>query len=86
MSSGKLGRAWKILTISFGAGLILAGLAGLFLPILQGWLMILAGLAVLSPHSRKARTILNTLKRKLGIKSRKTGKAPEARTERVESE
>ncbi len=63
----RLSLAWKMLTISFGVSLVLLGIAGLFLPILQGWLMIFAGLAVLSPHSRRARWILKTLKEKVGI-------------------
>jgi len=67
----KLSLAWKILTISFGVGLVLLGIAGLFLPILQGWLMILGGLAVLSPYSRRARWILNTLRDKLGMHKKK---------------
>ncbi len=71
VSGGKLGLAWKILTISFGVTLILAGIAGIFLPVLQGWLLIFAGLAVLSPHSRRARTILSSLKSI--FRSRKTG-------------
>ena len=61
---------WKILSISFGWTLILLGILGLFLPILQGWLMIFAGLAVLSPHSQRARRIMKTLKEKLRIHRR----------------
>lgn len=60
--------AWKIATISLGGALVLLGIVGLFLPVLQGWLMIFGGLAVLSPHSRRARTILRMLKDKLGRK------------------
>lgn len=61
---------WKILSISFGGALILLGIVGLFLPILQGWLMIFAGLAILSPHSRWARRTMNWLKAKLRIRRR----------------
>jgi len=63
----KLSLAWKIITISFGVSLVLLGILGLFLPVLQGWLMIFGGLAVLSPHSRKARWVLKTLKEKLAF-------------------
>jgi len=66
----KLSLAWKIITISFGVSLVLLGILGLFLPVLQGWLMIFGGLAVLSPHSRKARWVLRTLKEKLRIPQR----------------
>ena len=56
---------WKIVSITIGSLLILLGIAGLFLPILQGWLMIFAGLALLSPHSVRARRLLTWLKEKL---------------------
>ena len=63
---------WKGFTITLGGLLILIGIIGLFLPGLQGILTILAGLAMLSPHSRRARWILKTLKEKLKwIKGRK---------------
>lgn len=45
-----------------GSTLIAIGIAGLVLPILQGWLFILAGLAVLSSHSRWARAVLERIK------------------------
>jgi hypothetical protein len=68
----KLSLAWKIASISAGSALIVLGIVGLFLPILQGWLMIFAGLAVLSPHSRAARTVMRKLKEKLGIHHKRT--------------
>jgi uncharacterized membrane protein YbaN (DUF454 family) len=46
-----------------GLTLILIGIVGAFVPLLQGWIFVLAGLAVLSSHSRWARAVLNTLKR-----------------------
>lgn len=63
----KLVLFWKIVSISSGSILILLGIVGLFLPILQGWLMILAGLALLSPHSKCAHGIMTWLKTKLRI-------------------
>ena len=56
-----------------GLTLIGVGIVGGFVPILQGWVFILAGLAVLSSHSRWARAILDRLKgygRKLRTKVR----------------
>ncbi|HEX5044155.1 MAG TPA: PGPGW domain-containing protein [Candidatus Polarisedimenticolaceae bacterium] len=47
-----------------GLTLLAIGVAGLVLPILQGWVFILAGLAVLSSHSVWARTALDWLKEK----------------------
>ena len=45
-----------------GLMLIGIGLVGGIVPVLQGWVFILAGLAVLSSHSRWARAILDRLK------------------------
>ncbi len=45
-----------------GLALIVLGIAGLVLPGLQGILMILAGLAILSSHSTLARRIQETIK------------------------
>jgi uncharacterized protein YqgC (DUF456 family) len=47
-----------------GLTLLAIGVAGLVLPILQGWVFILAGRAVLSSHSVWARTALDWLKQK----------------------
>ena len=55
---------WRIITITFGCCLVLLGLIMLVTPG-PGWVAIFAGLAVLSPHSRKARWILRTLKEKI---------------------
>jgi hypothetical protein len=40
-----------------GLTLIAIGIVGAFVPILQGWIFVLMGLAVLSSHSRLARAI-----------------------------
>lgn len=40
-----------------GLALIAIGVIGGFVPILQGWVFVLAGLAVLSKHSRLARRL-----------------------------
>ena len=57
-------RARVIVDWIVGVTLLSIGVAGLVLPVLQGWVFILAGLAVLSSHSVWARTILDWLKRK----------------------
>jgi uncharacterized membrane protein YbaN (DUF454 family) len=56
-------RARKFVDWVVGLVLIALGILGGFLPIVQGWLLILAGLAVLSSHSRLARRVLDGLKR-----------------------
>ncbi|NIM61935.1 MAG: hypothetical protein GTO30_09845, partial [Acidobacteria bacterium] len=45
-----------------GLILIAIGVIGGFVPILQGWVFILAGLAVLSQHSRLARRVFERVK------------------------
>ena len=47
---------------ALGLTLLGIGVVGGFLPILQGWVFILAGLAVLSSHSKWARAIYDRLK------------------------
>jgi uncharacterized membrane protein YbaN (DUF454 family) len=49
---------WRILRLTAGWSLIVVGVIGLFLPILQGILFIASGLAVLSTESRWARALL----------------------------
>jgi len=55
----------KIFDWILGCSLLLLGIAGLVLPGLQGILLILAGLAVLSSHSPLARRIQDALKSRL---------------------
>jgi hypothetical protein len=48
-----------VLGLSFiGAGVVMG-----FIPILQGWVLVLAGLAILSSHSRLAHVLLERLKK-----------------------
>lgn len=55
-------RVRKIVDWVVGLTLIAIGIIGGFIPILQGWVFILAGLAVLSSHSRWAKAILDRVK------------------------
>jgi len=54
-------------SITSGSCLVVLGLIMLVTPG-PGWVAIFAGLAVLSPHSRKARWILKTLKEKVAMR------------------
>jgi uncharacterized membrane protein YbaN (DUF454 family) len=56
-------RARKIADWVVGLALIALGIVGGFLPVIQGWPFILAGLAILSSHSPLAKRILDRLKR-----------------------
>jgi uncharacterized protein YqgC (DUF456 family) len=58
-------RARKIFDWIAGVSLLLLGVAGLVLPGLQGILLILGGLAILSSHSALARRVLEALKSRL---------------------
>ena len=66
--------AWKVLRLTTGWFLIILGVVGLFLPVLQGILFIISGLAVLSTENRWARTLLE--KFSAWRKARRGGKNP----------
>jgi uncharacterized protein (TIGR02611 family) len=67
-----IGRNSKRVGISIvGAVLILAGIAGLALPILPGWLLIIAGLAVLATEYTWAERALDAAKKKAKSAARK---------------
>ena len=51
--------AWRVLRLTAGWSLIVIGVIGLFLPVLQGILFLASGLAVLSTESRWARALLD---------------------------
>ncbi len=55
-------RVRKIVDWVLGLVLIAAGIVGGFVPILQGWVLVLAGLAILSSHSRFAHRVYERVK------------------------
>lgn len=55
-------RAWRLTRVSAGSALVLLGLVGLFLPVLQGVLFLLSGLAVLGAEFPWARDLLRRLR------------------------
>jgi len=52
----------RILVLTLGWALVLLGIAGLFLPLLQGVALILVGLYVLSRESMTARRVLDRIR------------------------
>jgi uncharacterized membrane protein YbaN (DUF454 family) len=48
----------RVLILSIGSAFILLGIAGLFLPFLQGILFLIVGLVILSKESKAAHRIL----------------------------
>ena len=63
--------AQRILVQTLGWALVILGIVGLFVPILQGILFILLGLWVLSRHSRAARRCLLKMRRKFPAADRR---------------
>ncbi|GIU91918.1 MAG: hypothetical protein KatS3mg011_0824 [Acidimicrobiia bacterium] len=55
----------RVLLVMLGSLLLLAGLAGLLLPILPGWLLIVAGLVILAGEFVWARRLLEAARRRL---------------------
>jgi uncharacterized protein (TIGR02611 family) len=56
--------ARKVLVAIVGVAVVLVGVAGLVLPILPGWLLIFAGLAILATEFEMARRGLDAIRRK----------------------
>ncbi len=54
--------AKRIAILALGWGFILLGIVGLVLPVLQGFLFLLIGLALLSSETKTARRILEQLR------------------------
>ena len=55
-------RVRKIVDWVVGLALIALGFVGFVLPVLQGWLFVIMGLAVLSSHNRHAKKIYDRLR------------------------
>lgn len=55
---------------------MLVGVIGGFIPVLQGWVFVLAGLGVMAPESALARRALEWLKHKLGSDGQRPGGTP----------
>jgi uncharacterized membrane protein YbaN (DUF454 family) len=69
---------WRIFRLVAGWTLVGLGVIGLFLPVLQGFLFIFSGLALLSTESPWARRVLTRLKdwRKRATGSKRSSLAP----------
>jgi len=57
--------------LSIGSLLIVAGIISGFIPILQGWILIIAGLSIMAPESARAQKALDWAKAKLGRNKKK---------------
>ncbi len=70
---------WRVTRITFGVSCLGLGVAGLFLPFLQGILLIVVGLTVLSRDSRHAHQALTWLRTRVHSQKRRdqAAEAPE---------
>ena len=61
-AAGLAARAWRAARVTAGIALLLLGLVGLFLPVLQGVLFLFSGLAILGAEFRWARDLLRRVR------------------------
>ena len=66
----------KILRLLLGFLLVIIGIIGGFVPILQGWMFLIPGLIILADYFPPIRRLVEWAKRKAGEK-RKAGKPPD---------
>jgi uncharacterized membrane protein YbaN (DUF454 family) len=59
-------RLWRLGKITAGISLLILGVIGLFLPLLQGILFLIMGLTLLSTESPRAKAWLEWLQRRTG--------------------
>lgn len=55
-------QALRIARLSAGSLLLVIGVIGGFIPVLQGWVFVLAGLSVLAQESDRARALLDRIR------------------------
>jgi uncharacterized membrane protein YbaN (DUF454 family) len=54
--------ALRIARLSVGSLLIVVGIIGGFIPVLQGWIFVLGGLSLLAQESERARLLLERVR------------------------
>ena len=70
-------RLWRAAKITIGVLLLALGIVGLFLPFLQGILLLIMGLTVLSTESSRAKAWLHYIQERTGWRKRKVSQADE---------
>lgn len=63
-------RIWRAGKITVGVLLVVLGIVGLFLPVLQGVLFLVMGLSLLSTESPRAKAWLHRLEERTGWRKR----------------
>ncbi len=71
----------RVARIVGGSVLLIIGVIGGFIPVLQGWIFVIAGLTLIAPESRRARRALDWAKSK--VKREETAESRE--TEETET-
>lgn len=74
-------RIWRVVRIAGGSILMALGVVGLFLPLLQGVALIIAGLAVLATELPWARRLLHALRERLRLRRHAAAQQGEAKEE-----
>jgi uncharacterized membrane protein YbaN (DUF454 family) len=62
---------WRVLRLIVGILLLLAGVVGGLLPVIQGWMFAVPGLLLLAPESRIIRKIVVKMRTKLHLRRRR---------------
>ena len=79
-------RIWRIVRIAVGSTLLFFGIIGLVLPVLQGFALILAGLAVLATELPWARRWLHRVRDWIRALRRKLRRRDERETEESDAQ
>ncbi|MFB3777377.1 MAG: PGPGW domain-containing protein [Bryobacteraceae bacterium] len=62
--------------IALGVGLVILGIIGGFLPVIQGWMFMIPGLLILSEYFPGVKRLVEWAKSKAGIKKQGPGQGP----------
>ena len=57
----------RYIRLGSGSALLVFGAIGGFIPVLQGWVFVVAGLTIMAPESKMAHGLLEWAKRKAGM-------------------
>jgi hypothetical protein len=75
----------RVARLVIGSIMLLIGFIGGFVPVLQGWIFVIAGLTIMAPESRRARRALDWAKSKVKREGRSEYKPADDTDEKVDS-
>jgi len=76
----------RVARLTIGSILLLIGVIGGFIPILQGWIFVIAGLKLMAPESRRARRALDWARSKVKREEQRESEATDDLDEKVDSD